>query len=735
MNTALAAAHLAAVTLLSSMTHDLAQPCFALTSAHLQDFSRQMTELAERAGESCSLGVLSVPYASPRWSQVAAMSPQDVVHELMEQICDRGATAVDHLWPVLPSLTLIESRLRQMLPDRVHVLRRMLRDGPWPGQGAQVTAPLNFPPLPSCQADPSTTLSRQNATAATTAIYDGIARNGCHQAPLAPQQLLSPTSDSPSQATSSRQNGFVTDSCTPSRHADADLVITVPTVDKATPVRLGLASQGEVRHIRTPRRDSWGTDSDHSAGSSKTTDRPLVSDIDAKIAVLSNWGQPLPQLPTKTIHESSLHKVPQAPKKRPSWPLLNKTVTIPQKQSSKLSLAHPADHSSASSDTLCLESGDCSSSSGKRIRDCQLKPAGYIRLNPVNSQGSAHCDIDSCSSLLVGNRSPSSPYSQRPCAVETKSPATPHTWSPSVPQSKFSDSPQPISMAQSHCTAAPQTLSLSAPQTQSPSASEAQSPAAAQACFSSVPQAQFHSAPQKPVPQSKSTDAEQMPKPPQGQSQPQSQLQMWPLVRKYRVPEPLKGPHSPKQGVFSSAPGRIAQGCNTAPSRHDQSPAASPVASLATDQSQAASSHAQKQQPAVSRSTISVSAQAPRQPSQRLSPAVISSPVFRSATAPASILPQVASESPLQSQHQVDNLAQPQTPPQSHALRQVQSHGPNCKLLAEPAADHLRIKAGNFAASKWIMEQDVGTISGSDSKLDVWQTPHVPSKWCAQGRV
>ena len=722
MNTALAAAHLAAVTLLSSMTHDLAQPCFALTSAHLQNFSRQMTELAERAGESCSLGVLSVPSASPRWSQVAAMSPQDVVHELMEQICDRGATAVDHLWPVLPSLTLIESRLRQMLPDRVHVLRRMLRDGPWPGQGAQIMAPLSLPPLPSCQADPSTTLSRQNATASTTAIYDGIARNGCHQTPLAPQQLLSPTSDSPSQATSSRQNGFVTDSCTPSRHADADLFITVPTVDKATPARLGLASQGEVRHIRTPRRASWGTDSDHSAGSSKVTDRPLVSDIDAKIAVLSKWGQPLPQLPTKTVHELPLHKVPQAPKKRPSWPLLNKTVTIPQKQSSKLSLAHPADHSSASSDTLRLESGGCSSSSGKSLRDSQSKPAGYIRLSPVNSQGSAHCDINSCSSLLIGNRSPSPPYSQRPCALETKSPASPHTWSPSVPQSKLSDSSQPIAMAQSHCTAAPQTLSPFAPQTQSPSASETQSSAAAQACFSSVPQAQFRSAPQKPVPQSKPTDAEQMPKPPQpsqGQSHPQSHLQMWPFVRKYRVPEPLKAPHSPKQGVFSNTPGLMAQGCNTAPSGHDQSPAASPVASLATDQSPAASPHAQ----------------APRQPSQRLSPAVISSPVFRSATAPASILSQVALESPLHSQHQVDNLAQPQTPPQSHALRQVQSQGSDCKLLAEPAADHLRIKAGNFAASKWIVEQDVGTISGPDSKLDIWHTPHVPSKWCAQGRV
>ncbi|KAL0051564.1 hypothetical protein WJX82_009947 [Trebouxia sp. C0006] len=72
INTALASAHLAAVTLLTSMTHDPAQPCFAPSSAHLAHFSRQMTDMSERLKAYPSMDLLAIPPPSPRWSEASA---------------------------------------------------------------------------------------------------------------------------------------------------------------------------------------------------------------------------------------------------------------------------------------------------------------------------------------------------------------------------------------------------------------------------------------------------------------------------------------------------------------------------------------------------------------------------------------------------------------------------------------------------------------------------------------
>ncbi len=326
INTALASAHLAAVTLLTSMTHDPAQPCFTPSSAHLAHFSRQMTDMADRLKACPSMDVLAIPPPSSRWSEVAAKTPEEIVHHLMEQICNRGATAVDHLWPVLPSHALLEAQLRQMLPDRVHVLRRMLRDGPWPGHGAKVMAALELPPLPSRQTLPSTVLSRQNHPAAVVPVQDGSVGHASFpvHSPFQ-QQMVSRQIHSPSQIASSRQNApaALTSSLPPT-----ESVVAAPSIDSAAQARAGPSAPSAVRQIKTSRKVSWETDSSQSASSSVAScnlnDSPALSDIDVKIAVLTKWGQPLPQLPAQAVGESSSRKAPGASRKVTLRPLLKK---------------------------------------------------------------------------------------------------------------------------------------------------------------------------------------------------------------------------------------------------------------------------------------------------------------------------------------------------------------------------------------------------------------------------
>ena len=335
INTALASAHLAAVTLLTSMTHDPAQPCFAPSLAHLAHFSRQMTDMADQLRAHPSMDVLAIPPPGPRWSEVAAKTPEEVVHQLMEQICNRGATAVDHLWPVLPSHALIEAKLRQMLPDRIHVLRRMLRDGPWPGHGAKVMAALEFPPLPSRQTHPSTVPSLQNHPAAVLPVQDGtVGHLPCSvNSPSQQQHMVSRQNPSSSQMASSRQNTPATLASPP---LPTESVVAAPSIDSAAQARLGPSAPAAVRQIKTTRKVSWETDSSQSASSSMAScnlsDIPALSDIDVKIAVLAKWGQPLPQLPAQAVGESSSRKAVDASRKVTLRPLLkkNKRQAVPQ---------------------------------------------------------------------------------------------------------------------------------------------------------------------------------------------------------------------------------------------------------------------------------------------------------------------------------------------------------------------------------------------------------------------
>ena len=245
----MASAHLAAVTLLTSMTHDPAQPCFAPSSAHLAHFSRQMTDMSERLKAYPSMDLLAIPPPSPRWSEVAAKTPEEVVHQLMEQICNRGATAVDHLWPVLPSHALVEAKLRQMLPDRIHVLRRMHRDGPWPGHGTKVMADLKLPPLPSRQTHPSTILSQQNHPAAILPVQDGtVGQAPCPVQSPSQQHVVSRQKPSSSQIASSRQNAPAS---LASSLRPTESVAAAPSTNSATQARVGPSAPATVRQIKT----------------------------------------------------------------------------------------------------------------------------------------------------------------------------------------------------------------------------------------------------------------------------------------------------------------------------------------------------------------------------------------------------------------------------------------------------------------------------------------------------
>ncbi len=501
INTALASAHLAAVTLLTSMTHDPAQPCFAPSSAHLAHFSRQMTDMADRLRAYPSMDVLAIPPPGPRWSEVAAKTPEEVVHQLMEQICNRGATAVDHLWPVLPSHALIEAKLRQMLPDRVHVLRRMLRDGPWPGHGAKVMAALQLPPLPSRQTLPSTVLSRQNHPAAVVPVQDGSVGHASFPVHSpSQQQMVSRQIPSPSQIASSRQNA---PAALTSSLRQTESILAAPSIDSAAQARVGPSAPAAVRQIKTTRKVSWETDSSQSASSSvascNLSDSPGLSDIDVKIAVLAKWGQPLPQLPAQAIGESSSRKAVGASRKVALRPLLkkNKQQGAPQGMPQGLIGAPLQSSSSAMSASPRGDLPAAAAASTIQASDSMHNQAPLDKLSSTLIQASAAAtaavpaSYDPAQSLAVPQLIPSLPL-QSPPALQP------------VPR----------------------------PQNQIPATFQEPGP-----CEPSC---------QVPLPA-------------------QSPLQMWPHVRKFNVPEPLKStpPPTPKKpqdpGKASGGQARVAQ--------------------------------------------------------------------------------------------------------------------------------------------------------------------------------
>lgn len=439
INTALASAHLAAVTLLSSMTHDPAQPCFAPSSAHLAHFSRQMTDMADRLRTYPSMDVLAIPPPSPRWSQVAARMPEEVVHQLMEQICNRGATAVDHLWPVLPSHALIEAKLRQMLPDRIHVLRRMLRDGPWPGHGAKVMAALELPPLPSRQTHPSTVLSLQNHPAAVLPVQGGTAGHAsCSVNSPTQQQVVSCQNPPSSQIASPHQNAPATlaSSLPPTESA-----IAVPSTDSAAQARVGPSAPAALRHIKTTRKVPCETDSKQSASSCVAScnlnDSPALPDIDVKIAVLTKWGQLLPQLPAQAVSKSSSRKASGASRKIMLRPLLkkNKHQAAPHETPQGLTGAITQSSSSAMSASPrgdLLAAAAAATASTIQASDSMHNQAPLDRLSSTVTQASAAAtdavpaSYDPAQSPAVPSPLPQSPPAPQPGPMpQSQIPATP----------------------------------------------------------------------------------------------------------------------------------------------------------------------------------------------------------------------------------------------------------------------------------------------------------------------
>ena len=509
INTALASAHLAAVTLLSGMTHDPAQPCFAPSSAHLAPFSRQMTDMADRLRAFPSVNLLAIPPPSPRWSEVAAKMPEEVVHQLMEQIRNRGATAVDHLWPVLPSHALLEAKLRQLLPDRIHVLRRMLRDGPWPGHGAKVMAALQLPPLPSRQTVPSTVLSLQSHSAAVVPVQHGtVGHASCSVSQQ--QQIVSRQNPSSSQIASSRQND---PAALASSLPQTESVIAAPSIDSAAQARVGPSAPTTVKQIKTSRKVSWETDSSQSASSSVAScnpnDSPGLSDIDVKIAVLTKWGQPLPQLPAQAVGESPSRKAPGASRKVTLRPLLkkNKQQAAPQGVPQDLTGATTQSSSSAMS---ASPRGDLLATAAAAASTIQASDSMHSQA-PLNKLSSTLIQASAAATAAV-------PASYDPA----QSPAVPQLI-PSLPL-QSPPAPQPVPMPANQI---PATL-------------------------------------QEPGPSDPSFQV-RLPA--------QSPLQMWPHVRKFNVPEPLKAtplPSPKKPQEPGKAPGgqaKVAQAWTPGQSR------------------------------------------------------------------------------------------------------------------------------------------------------------------------
>lgn len=693
INTAFATAQIAASCLLSSMaTTGASQPHFELTPRHLQAFSRQMTDVADHFGAT---NLLPVRAASSHWSAVAAMTAEDVVHELMAQICERGTTAVDHLWPTLPSHMLIESRLRQLIPDKVHVLRRMLRDGAWPGEGAKVMAPLSLAPLSSHQTHSGFVDSSISRHGPAQEEEEGCTRTvPSPQLSRAPQSSVSRHGDTSPTAPLSRHVDL---SCASplSRHADISPATPLsrhehaashphspchcmlhamhsPTISSAAPARKAPSPGADLAPVRVLRKQvsmesaldqsasgqSFVSEStSHSMGSSRTVHSLTSSDIEAKIAVLTKWGQPLPPSPELLLPESSSSRHAKGPA---SW-LRPKKHAVPESGRLRVSISHI--------DSLRLVQATPVEGTS------DLRSGSVAAVLPAVSQA----DLEQ----QAGKRSETQPQS--------------------VPKS-----PRAVRSGQSQSHTSPPQALLDY---------QAQTPQLQPATRDSPTPTHRALEPHHPSSQQGSQECQGRH---QAASNPQAQspLQMWPHVRKYTVPQPLKA--APPAPTGGSMPYPLQPLCKERHLQHQSS-----------DKS---SRRAHPARPALS--VLRPPSASQMDPN---SPADSQHPVDGSIQPQAPLPSQThrrANSQPACQQQSVGSI-QPQMPLPSQAHRRAYSQPASQSQSVVTAQPETQIKAGNVPddhAPDWV-EQGRGVITNDAVGNHVWRTPQLPSKWSGQGKL
>ena len=664
------------------------------------------------------------------------------MHGLMEQVCERGATAVDHLWPILPSLTLVEERLRQLIPSKIHVLRRMLRDGPWPGEGAKHKAPLKLPPLPSHRtksgsavlptdlavASPravtAPTFRLQKAPHLTSSRHDSIGPAACpsHHDDTSLAQTVS-RHDDISPATPLSRHDDISPATPPSCHEHAVLqphspsravvhVTHSPTISSTAPARTSPSQQTDTQPVQapsTPRHVSSDASSDqssssqstpasvsrhsspsqsvsYSTGSSGTVDSQTLSDIETKIAVLTKWGQPLPP---------SLH-LPQSASRHANRPnrLRKQHVRQAEQLSINMSHADSAPHQQPAMDTPA--------EAHPLIRPECAPVAQAAAQAPVGTEMPLHSVLTHTKSAQT---SPQTPPQQSPKSKVSPSRA------PMLSQG-LTRQLQPASMS----AGSPSSTQSSPSSTQSSSSLAQSSPSLAQSSPSlpeSLPQPP-HQAPRQGFQE------------PQGLREggpclkAQSPLHMWPHVRKYAVPQPLTTPSTVNPKIANPPPSQSSMG----------------VSSRKRLQPFNKVSQLQHQSPVQSSDRHSGMTDSSRMASPDWHP----SPVLRSATAPATVLTQTLTNLPADSQHPVGSCIQPQTPLLSPSHRRMYSQDV-CQLqhtdvTVQPEVHTTAPNVHNHHTPEWITHDGSSTQQGkAESSVDgsIWQTPQLPSTWSGQG--
>lgn len=713
INAAFATAHVAAASLLSSMTNDASQPCFALSPSHLQAFSRHMTDVADQFGASHSMDLLPAPAASSRWAVITAMAPEDVLNELMAQICERGATAVDHLLPAMPRLMLVEARLRQMIPHKVHVLRRMLRDGPWPGESAKVMAPISLPPLPSRRI-------RQLPDTALAAPSSSTMTAPAHRLNEAPHATFSRHYD-PSLAKTFRRHadtsiaqpfsrqGHPSPPTPLPRHDHAVLrphstshtalrVTHSPTISINAPARKSPAQQSDVELIlagKTLQHVSVGASSGQSSSahpptpdsacSSSSVDSATLSEIEARIAVLTKWGQLVP--PALHLPQASSHHASK------SMPCLNRQDLRPPEQLSSSSVSH-ADSAAAH----------------------QLTTGIRTKVSTVMGPETVSAAKDAAASALKQQAAAETERLQR---ASTGTPTPPSTSQTPLQQSSKQTQPSDLSPQRAPAPSQGQRHQLQAasaaafgspflPQSSRPQSSlPRSSPPLAQSSLY-LPQ----DSPQLPhqVPRQGSQDSQELSQAGLGPKA-QCPLQMWPYVHKYAVPPPPKAGSTIDPKTGSPAP-----------------PQGVPVTQLR----QSSTKVNQQQRLNITQSSDRHSGMA--EPSSRASPNWSPSPVLMSGTAATPVLCQTLTDLPMsESQQPVDSPTQPQTPLASPSHRRMYSQDAS-QQQADVAGPEGHIMAGTVGDTpEWIAHQGSRPQQGMAGKGSVWQTPQLPSTWSGQG--
>ena len=759
------------------MTKHANKPFFALSQRHLKAFSLQMTDVADQFAASRSMDVLPVPPASSRWSEVAAMTAEDVVHGLMEQICERGATAVDHLWPILPSLTLIEERLRQLIPSNTHVLRRMLRDGPWPGEGAKVKAPFKLPPLPSCWIQSSPAVPSADHVLASPTVVT-VPTHRLQKAPhlafsrhasISPAASFSRHEDT-SLAQAVSRHDDVSPATPLSRHDDispatplschdhavlrppspshATVRVThSPTISSTAPARTSPSQQTDMQPIQaanTSQHVSLDACSDqsasshsapasasahsslsqsvpHSTGSSSSVDSQTLSEIEAKIAVLTKWGLPLP--PSLDLPQS-----PSRHAKGPTPRLRLKKQDVRQAEQLSISIRHadsapfqqpametPSDVNSQ----MRRESASVAQTAAQAVLKRQAAVETETPSQTISKRTkSAHSTPQTLpQQSLKSKLHPPRAATASQGLTQQQQPAPKSSRSPSSAQNSPSLAQSSPSLAQSSPSLAESSPSLpqgSLPQS-SPSLAQS-SPSFAQSSPSLL-----KSSPQLPHQASRQGSQE-----PQGLREgaltpkAQSPLQMWPHVRKYTVSQPL------------TAPSTVTPNTATPP------PLKSPIGVSQTQLLRPSNKENQlhRQSPAQRSHRHSGTAN----PSSMASPDCCPSPVLRSATAPATVLTHMLKNLPADSQHPVDSCIQPQTPLPSPSHRRMYSQDA-CQLqhtdvAVRPDKHTTAENVDTKHTPEWIAHESSSTqrgMAGAAVAGDIWQTPQLPSTWSGQG--